>query len=261
MDSKIGYNGYPSAQPPSWGQETPAPAYGYPQHPQDQYPQSYPQSQPQYPPSYTQPQNGYSTIPAEKTTASTASYPRGLEVSFTGWTGRHMSVTEDTHDGPVVYAADLKNRKPHMLFQATGTARLPATVVFHSFSRTIDVTVNGQEIPLHPNSIWKCEHGFESIALAGKKLTWKKASAWKFLDMECVDEAGVLYATFKGHKGWSAKKTGRLEMLEPCKAGEKGLADEIVVTGVAKVYLQITQTVGANAAAGASAGAAAAVSA
>ncbi|KAL4994884.1 hypothetical protein BDV10DRAFT_175852 [Aspergillus recurvatus] len=169
-----------------------------------------------------------------------------------------MRVTEGTHDGPLVYAADLKNRKPHMLFQATGTAHLPATVIFHSFSRTIDITINGEEMPMRPTSKWKFEYGFTSHALSGKFLTWKR-SDWKRMNLECVDEDGVVFAKWTSHSCWSKKKTGRLEIYEPAARGGKRAVDELVVTGLANVRLQQMQTAGANAAAS-SAGTAAAVS-
>ncbi|KAL4899462.1 hypothetical protein BDW74DRAFT_163470 [Aspergillus multicolor] len=252
MDTKVGYNGYP-APPQQWGQDAPAP-YGYPQP--YQQPQPYGQYPPQQPPPMYQqpsPQPAY-TQPPQST-------PRGLEVSFTSWTGRHLRVTSETTDGPLVYAADLKNRKPHMLFQATGTAHLPATVIFHSFSRTIDVTINGQEMPLRPMSKWKAEYGFDSHALQGKHLSWKRGKCWKALNLECVDEAGTVFATWKAHSTWSGKKAGRLEILEPAMPGGKGVVDELVVTGLANVYLQMMQTMSASSAAGAaSASSAAAVS-
>ncbi|KAL2813349.1 hypothetical protein BDW59DRAFT_154853 [Aspergillus cavernicola] len=264
MDSKftekLGYNGYPSpSQPPAWDQAPPP--YGYPaQHPQS-YQQQYP-PQPQYPQSYTQQpqqqaQTNHPAMPAQNTPPQ--SYPRGLEVVFTSWTGRHMRVTEATHDGPLVYAADLKNRKPNMIFQAEGTAQLPATVIFHTFSRNIDINIDGKEMVMRSASSWRYEFGFDSIALGGKRLTWKNTSRWTWLNMECLDDSGAVYATFKAHKGWSGKKTGRLELQEACRAGGKGLVDEIVVTGLANVYIQIAQAVSSNSAAGAGAGVAAAV--
>ncbi|KAL6229636.1 hypothetical protein BDW75DRAFT_224807 [Aspergillus navahoensis] len=262
MDTKMGYNGYAANTPPTWGQE---PQYGYPQQPYQQYPQHYPQQhQQQYPPQPPIHQNppprlGYSHSPSSASDPTAPqSYPRGLEVSFTSWSGRHMRVTEGTHEGPLVYAADLKNRKPHMLLQATGTAHLPATVIFHSFSRTIDITIDGQGMPMRPTSRWKHEYGFTSHALNGKHLTWKR-SDWKRMNLECVDENGVVFAKWMSHSSWSKKKTGRLEIYEPAAPGGKGVADELVVTGLANVHLQQMQTAGANAAS-ASAGTAAAVS-
>jgi len=115
---------------------------------------------------------------------------------------------------------------------------------------------------MRPTSKWKCEFGFSSPALGGKTLVWKKSSrGWKYLNIECVDEgSGTVYARFVMHKGLSTKKAGKLEILEPCAtAGNNGLVDELVVTGLADVYLQLMQTMSANSAAGASAGVSAAV--
>ncbi|KAL4940234.1 hypothetical protein BDV06DRAFT_24119 [Aspergillus oleicola] len=276
MDTKQGYNGYPANAPPSWGQEAPLPpAYGYPQQPYQQYPpqqppfydqqqagyppqapfpQSYPQSHSPQPhpshspqPSYAQAQNGQ------------PQFPRTLDVSFTSWSGRHMRVTENTADGPLVYAADLHNRKPHMIFQATGTAHLPATVQFHTFSRNIDVSINGNEVPMKATSHWKYEFAFDSKAL-GQKLTWKRSKSWLHMNLDCVDDSGTVLAHFKAGKGWSGKKAGKLEIYEPAARGGKGLTDEIVVTGLANVYLQLCQTMSANSAAASSASVSAAVS-
>ncbi|RDW83552.1 uncharacterized protein DSM5745_03878 [Aspergillus mulundensis] len=245
MDTKTSYNGYP-ATTPQWGHDTPS--YGYPQQPPAYQPyQQYPQ------PPNQQPQPAY----ANPTPPSTNS-PLGLEVSFTSWTGRHLRVTQETPDGALLYAADLKNRKPHMLFQATGTANLPATVIFHSFSRTIDITINGAEMPLRPMSKWKYGFGFDSHAL-GRQLTWKRSKGWKGLGLECVDADGTVLAIWKAHRSWSGKKAGRLEILGTGPAGN-GLVDELVVTGLANVYLQMMQTMAANSAGAASAGSAAAVS-
>ncbi|KAL4778858.1 hypothetical protein BJX76DRAFT_342280 [Aspergillus varians] len=256
---------------PTWRQEgPPPPAYGYHQQPYQQpYQQQHPQYPPQYPPqqppqyaqSYPQPypqpypqqsQPGYSQAPPQGPPPPLQSFPRGLEVAFTSWSGRHMRVTENTYDGPLVYAADLHNRKPHMLFQAKGTANLPATVIFHTFSRTVDITINGNDFPMRSESKWKHEYGFDAAALGGKRLVWKNTKKWVTMNLECVDASGTVYARFTAHKGWSGKKTGRLEILEPAAAGGKVGTDELVVTGLANVYMQIVQAAGSAGAAGAS---------
>ncbi|CBF71486.1 predicted protein [Aspergillus nidulans FGSC A4] len=233
MDTKMSYNGYSANPPPTWAQE---PQYGQPhqayQQPYQPYQEQYPAQPPaQYPP----PHPGYSQSSTPAWGLNPKSYPRRLEVSFTSWSGRHMRVTEGTHEGPLVYAADLKTRRPHMLFQATGTACLPATVVFHNFSRTVDITINGEELPMRPTSHWKHSKG------------------WTGMNLECVDENGVVFAKWMAHTGWSVKKSGRLEIYEPAAVGGKEMADELVVTGLANVYLLQIQTNSANAAAGSAA--------
>lgn len=70
------------------------------------------------------------------------------------------------------------------------------------------------------------------------------------MDLECVDENGVVFAKWMAHTGWSVKKSGRLEIYEPAAVGGKEIADELVVTGLANVYLLQIQTNSANAAAG-----------
>ncbi|KAJ0413097.1 hypothetical protein BJY00DRAFT_297409 [Aspergillus carlsbadensis] len=280
MTSKFAENmSYYDNQPHAWSgqhpQYPPQQQPQYQQYQQQQYPPTHPQAYPAYPPQqypgqtmdphfqnngYPQAQPNYAQSPPPPQKPS-FSLPRTLDVSFTSWTGRHLRVCENTEDGPLVYSADLKSRKPHMLFKAEGSAQLPATVIFHSFSRTIDITLNGSEFPMKATSKWKYEFAFESAALGGKRLIWKKSSGWKYLNVECVDESGTVYARFNMHKGLSTKKAGKLEILEPCQRGGQGLVDEVVVTGLADVYLQLMQTMSANSAAGASAGVSAAVSA
>ncbi|KAL4876946.1 hypothetical protein BJY04DRAFT_199245 [Aspergillus karnatakaensis] len=273
MDAKVGYNGFPAQQHRSWDQ----PQYGYSQQPQG-YPQNYPQQPPmyqqhqypqqqyseqsQYPPQQQQ-QHHHSNFSNQIPSQPTTQIPRGYEVVFTSWSGRHMEVTEDTHDGPLAYSADLHTRKPHMIFKAEGTAHLPATVTFHSFSRTIDISINGEAFPLRTISKWKYEYAWDAQSLGGKKLIWKRPSCWnwKYMNIECSDESGTVYARFDSHKGWSGKKAGRMEILAPAAPGGKALVDEIMVTGLANVYLQLSSMMAANgSAAASSAGVAAAVS-
>ncbi|KAL2858508.1 hypothetical protein BJY01DRAFT_241837 [Aspergillus pseudoustus] len=159
-----------------------------------------------------------------------------------------MRVTEETHDDALVYAADVKTRKPHMIFQATGTSDLPATVVFHNLSWTIDVSTNGEEMPMRPGSKSKLEYSFDSRALGGRWLTWKRSKGSKYFDLDCVDETGeVVYASWRAYKTGSGKKTGRTEILQPAAevAGDKGFTDELAVTGLANVYVQIMMIVAA----------------
>ncbi|KAL2811396.1 hypothetical protein BJX63DRAFT_276173 [Aspergillus granulosus] len=258
MDSKLGENFYYDNQPHAWGGQHPQYPPQQPQY--QQYPPTHPQAYPAYPPQqqmHPQFQNSYPQPPQQSLPAQ--SYPRTLDVAFTSWTGRQLRICENDETGPLVYAADLKSRKPHMLFQASGTAQLPASVIFHSFSRTIDISINNHEIPMRPTSKWKYEYGFDSPALGGKNLVWKKSNRWKYLNIECVDDTGTVYAQFNMHKGLSMKKAGKLDILEPCSIS-KGLVDELVVTGLAVVYLQLMHTMSANSAAGASAGVSAAVS-
>ncbi|KAL4919192.1 hypothetical protein BDW62DRAFT_179615 [Aspergillus aurantiobrunneus] len=218
MNSKVGYDGFPA---------NPRQAHNYSQQP------SY--SQPQQPP------------PAQ-------SYPCGLEVAFTSWSGRHLRVTENTREGPLVYAADLKSHRPHMRFQAQGTANLPATVTFHSFSRRVDITINGHELPMHSERMLKHAYGFDSRALGGKHLVWKRSMSWVSIKLHCVDSSGTEYATFSSHRSLSGKRAGRLEILQPAAAGGKAATDELVVTGLANLSMVLRQ----NSAAAAGAGGAAA---
>lgn len=216
-------------QPANRGQVAPQP-----------YQQPYQQPYPQYPPYPPYPQyNQYSQYsqPPQQFHSS----PRAYEVTFTSWSGRHMRVTEETRDGPLAYAADLHNRRPHMIFQAQGTANLPATVTFHNFSSKIDVRINGGDLPFRSESKWKDAYGFDSRSVPGNKhLVWKNNGI--YTSNICTDKSGTVYAKFTEHKGWSGKRAGRLEIFQPAAVGGKALVDELVVTGLATVYLMIIQS-------------------
>ncbi|OOF95311.1 hypothetical protein ASPCADRAFT_207794 [Aspergillus carbonarius ITEM 5010] len=163
---------------------------------------------------------------------------RSLNVDFTSWTGKHLEVTEGDLTKTLVYAADLNLRKPHMVFQATGSARLPATVTFHAFSRTIDIEINGHSIPFKPRGTFKYEVPFESPTL-GQVFTWRNPHSMKPWDLECRDEQNTVVARFIPSTSWSQTKAGRLELDGLDSAL---LTDEVVVTGLALAYYIITQT-------------------
>ncbi|PYI28974.1 beta-lactamase/transpeptidase-like protein [Aspergillus indologenus CBS 114.80] len=170
---------------------------------------------------------------------------RSLTVDFTSWTGKHLEVTEGLpNQRTLVYAADLNFRKPHMIFQATGSARLPATVTFHSFSRSIDVSVNGHQIAFKPHGLFKYEASFQSPALNGRVLTWKNPKYMNPAYLECRDEHGAVVATFIPNRGWRMTKAGRLELDLRLPSGP--VTDEVVVTGLALAYYIIVQTIAAR---------------
>ncbi|RAL14724.1 uncharacterized protein BO97DRAFT_404203 [Aspergillus homomorphus CBS 101889] len=182
---------------------------------------------------------------------------RVLNVDFTSWTGKHLEVTEGDSSSPnktLVYAADLNFRKPHMVFQATGSARLPATVNFHAFSRAIDVNINGHEIAFKPKGMLKYEAPFESPALGGKVLRWKNPKYSNPSYLECSDEHDTVIAKFVPSSAWKLTKAGHLELDGRLPTGP--LTDEVVVTGLALAYYIMVQTRGAS---GASAAAASSV--
>ncbi|RAL05399.1 uncharacterized protein BO80DRAFT_421446 [Aspergillus ibericus CBS 121593] len=165
---------------------------------------------------------------------------RTFNVDFTSWTGKHLQVTESDAQNTLVYAADLNFRKPQMVFQATGSARLPATVTFHTFSRTIDIDINGYHIPFKPRGSFKYQVPFASPAL-GKVLTWRNPYSMRPWELECRDEQNTLIARFIPSNSWSCTKAGRLE-LGPLESGPS--TDEVVVTGLALAYYLISQTLG-----------------
>ncbi|KAL2852687.1 hypothetical protein BJX68DRAFT_265566 [Aspergillus pseudodeflectus] len=168
-----------------------------------------------------------------------------------------MRVNEGTKDGPLLYIIDNHNTKPHMIFhsqiQPNGAQALPsqststATASFHHFSHAIDIRINGRDMVLSRESELRFDRGFAAPSLGGKKLIWTKASKWKHLYLNCVDEDGIVYATYRPHGGFSLKKGGMLELLGPCgvSAGagaagkDSGLIDEIIVTALVTIVLQI----------------------
>lgn len=79
-----------------------------------------------------------------------------------------------------------------------------------------------------------------SVRLRNASLTWKSKSAWKCLDLECVDEENVPVAQFIANTSWSMSKVGRLEVFGPA-ASNSILLDEIAVTGIAMAYYTFTQ--------------------
>ncbi|PYH43744.1 uncharacterized protein BP01DRAFT_358187 [Aspergillus saccharolyticus JOP 1030-1] len=170
---------------------------------------------------------------------------RSLNVDFTSWTNKHLAVTEGPSGAAtLVYAADLNCRKPHMIFQATGSARLPATVNFHAFSRSIDVTVNGHQIAFKPHGLFKYEAAFESPALGGPVLTWSNPKYMNPAYLECRDAHGVVLARFIPHRGWTMTKAGCLEIDPQVPSGP--VTDEVVVTGLALAYYIIIQNTAAT---------------
>ncbi|KAL3496841.1 hypothetical protein BJX62DRAFT_232033 [Aspergillus germanicus] len=199
----------------------------------------------------------YEPHPDEKSphNGTNHSYPRTLEIAFTSSTGRHMRVNEGTKDGPLLYIIDIHATKPHMIFhrqvQPNGTPTAPtqststATASFQHFSHAVDIRVNGRDMVLSRESRLRFDRGFASPSLGGKKLVWVKSSRWKYLYLDCVDEDGVVYATYRPHGGVSTKKGGTLELLGPCGAGtagkESALVDEIIVTALVTIRVRMRE--------------------
>lgn len=180
--------------------------------------------------------------------------PRTLEVKFTSWSKRHLRITEGSIEGPLVYAADLHKRKPNIVFQATGASQVPATVSFHTWSSAVDISIDGDKTTSRTTRVLKSDREFASRGLAGRTLTWKRKSYLSFSsDFECVDPAGKVLATFYSHKGISMTRTGRFQIVGPEVLQSKRATDEVIVSGIAHVYLEYiarSSAAGAGAAGG-----------
>ena len=181
--------------------------------------------------------------------------PRNLEVKFTSWSKRHLRITDDSISGPLVYTADIHTRKPNIVFQSTSTSQVPATVTFHTWSSAVDMSIDGDTTTSRTTRLLKNDREFESRGLGGRTLKWRRRSILSFTnDFECVDaRSGKVLATFYSHRGISMTRAGRFEISGPEVLRSKRVTDEIIVSGLAHVYLEY---VARSSAAGASAGAA-----
>lgn len=93
---------------------------------------------------------------------------------------------------------------------------------------------------------------FPSRGLGGRALKWKSRSYLSFRnDFECVDESNRVLATFYSNRGISMTRAGRFEIAAPEVLQSQRVTDEVIVTGLAHVYLEY---VARSAAAGAAAG-------
>ncbi|KAL4866115.1 hypothetical protein BDV12DRAFT_199436 [Aspergillus spectabilis] len=143
--------------------------------------------------------------------------PVVLKSPSQNWTNRHLRLTEETKDGHVLYTADIMNSKPHMAIQASGGAQL-ATAIFRRFSHSVDIAINGREILLSQGSKLRYDKGFDSPAL-GKKLIWKKSSKWKYLHLDCANEAGTVYATYRLDGGFYCQEEWAVGVIGTLRCG------------------------------------------
>lgn len=98
---------------------------------------------------------------------------------------------------------------------------------------------------------------FPSRGLGGGSLKWRSKSFLSLSnDFECVDGSGRVLATFYSNRGISMTRAGRFEIVAPEVLQSKRVTDEVIVTGMAHVYLEyVARSSAAGAAAGAGAGA------
>ncbi|KAL3450432.1 hypothetical protein BJX65DRAFT_270786 [Aspergillus insuetus] len=176
------------------------------------------------------------------------SYPRTLDIAVLDFPDRQMRVNEGSKNGPLLYTVDLNKSEPNMIFhraakpQPGNPPAAPSTASFGRASNDINISINGRGFILAGENAPRNATGFESLLL-GRKLIWKRDAIWKVLYLRCVDETGVVYATYR--TGSAFKERGELTLLEPCGAGGNELLDEIVVTAVVNIHLRM-RTAGAN---------------
>ncbi|KAL2839501.1 hypothetical protein BJY01DRAFT_250455 [Aspergillus pseudoustus] len=194
-------------------------------------------------------------VPPDHPPLPPESYPRTLDIAVSDLTDRQMRVSEGSKDGTLLYTVDLNKSEPHMVFHRAANPPQPvgntpaatpsSTASFRRTSDDIDISIDGKGFVLAAEKALRNATGFDS-SLLGRKLIWKRAAMWKVLSLKCVDETGVVYATYR--TGNALKDRGELSLLEPCGAvggGNDELLDEIVVTAVVNIYLRM-RTAGAN---------------
>ncbi|MDI1488191.1 MAG: hypothetical protein OHK93_007465 [Ramalina farinacea] len=181
---------------------------------------------------------------------------RTFDMNYKNWKMCGVHVT-DTATNTILYKADLRLRKPHIILtfpnDSQGSAPL-GTVTYHYTSFRIDTTVRGHALTLHPFKFCgRKGHTFASRALNGQTLRWKCERGGT--NLLCVDERDVPLARYR-FSCFSLKKCGSMELL-----GERwrrdgdgdgdeatGLLDEVMVTGAAMiewVYTMRMSAVGA----------------
>ncbi|KAI9926215.1 hypothetical protein ASPWEDRAFT_30608 [Aspergillus wentii DTO 134E9] len=165
-------------------------------------------------------------------------------VDFTSWKLRHLNVTLGDRDGPLVYKADLTNRKPHMKFQIGQGETSFATVVFRAWKPLIEINIKGQDIVLQRKTRRIREGIYESPNL-GTTLTWQNPNTRKLFDFDCTSRNGALLARFTANQTWSMTKAGRLEIFGE-KAANGEILDELVVTGLAVAYWALCEHIAIN---------------
>ncbi|KAL6720335.1 hypothetical protein ACLMJK_002256 [Lecanora helva] len=238
--------GKPTAQP----QYSSQPPYGAP----PQY-----SATPQY--STTSQHSQYQALPGYATSPN-PSYgqpqpqSRVLHIYREGITHRHARIV-DSDKQTQLYRVDMNSggcfsSKPHLKIYASATGNQVGTVTFHTWSSSMDLTIQGRPVLLKKSGFMTSAHEFNSIATGGS-FKWKKDGMFSGGNLLCLDQQDQLIARFR-ICNWAMSKEGKFE-LSPGVNGM--LMDEIVTSGIAMVEWARRQR---NAAASASAGGGAAAS-
>ncbi|KAL8718840.1 MAG: hypothetical protein Q9181_008144 [Wetmoreana brouardii] len=143
----------------------------------------------------------------------------------------------DTDKTTRLYSLKFRMIKPHMIIESVSTGATVATVVYHSLSSRIDTTLHGHPVTLTSAGLLKSKYTWSSPALGGATMTWN-AKSFTGLDLDCLDEQGILIARYL-FSNWSMTKCGTLELLGP-RATHGPVTEELLVTGLALVVYVLT---------------------
>ncbi|KAK5096133.1 hypothetical protein LTS08_007739 [Lithohypha guttulata] len=193
-----------------------------------------------------------------------------LHVKFKDWklSTAHLYPTDasGTSSTPEpLYIVESHLRKPNLRMFTNvdnGSAvlssdRAPfANVIFHSFSSTTDIDLNGTNIGLKAKSRWKGnEWLFDSISFA-KTLAWKTQISWTKQSWVCMDERALPLARVTVN-GFAWKDIGKFEILNP-ESLTQAMVEELIVTGMTMAFWTIMTNRNASTASSSAASASAA---
>jgi len=158
---------------------------------------------------------------------------RNLQFEYTNWKGTGIRVT-DLSQGNLLYTADVKILKPHLIVKTVSPAEtVMGTVAFHILRSQIDLQVYGSTIALHRKGALHIYFTYISPTYHDKRLNWRSKSSFQCFDFSCETEDGESLARFST-RSWNIKKIGQLEVFG--QMGQDGdFMDEMVVAVLALV--------------------------
>lgn len=162
--------------------------------------------------------------------------PRLLHIYLDGLTHRHLTVRDSDKLTPLYTVATnsgtIFSSKPHMRIFRGGTSPETATPIgtadFHTYSRTVDLTVHGRAVTMDPSGLFTRAHQFRSSIGA---LKWEGNGVFSN-DLVLVNERNEWIAKFHNSK-FSMGKEGKLEISNGNLT--EAFLDEVVVSGLAMV--------------------------
>lgn len=170
-----------------------------------------------------------------------------MEIIYKDWKCKAANIT-DTKTGALLYDLETHLLKPQITISRPGQSEPFAKVNIPTLSKTVDITIDGRGLKLTNKKFWKGHYIFDSSHLSQPTATWKcSGSGWSSIDFVCLDEQEMPIARVRT-KVAAVKKIATLEVNEAHR-DNKGLVDEIVVTGLTVVYLWMLTYSGAVAAA------------